>query len=154
MAVQLRNDFKHSGAWIPDAACYENEEAEYAFFTEPVSQKRDAVIARFCHTCPVRTECGEYGRASKSVGVWGGQFMTFSATYNPKDTERGPEYKKQIQGELREDLRKVVVDLYDRSGATTTSVAVYIKRSPYLVKALLAEAGVVLRPSRREAMNA
>lgn len=50
------------------------------------------LIEEYCHRCPVALECGEYGLATQSVGVWGGVFV-------PPESQKG---QQQARRTLRE----------------------------------------------------
>lgn len=68
--------------WVDDAACRGlGVDGDLAF----PETKADgfAFIRRFCHSCPVVQECGEYGmRLGSEHGVWGGRMFEFKGGVN------------------------------------------------------------------------
>jgi len=62
--------------WRPEAACID---ADPSLFV--LEQGQSAAKAKaFCRRCPVMDECYAYGMRTGSVGVWGGQVLTFKRT--------------------------------------------------------------------------
>jgi len=61
------------GRWTEAAACRDEPELADAFTTTEGDGLRSALAV--CARCPVRGECGAYGVASGSDGVWGGAVL-------------------------------------------------------------------------------
>lgn len=50
---------------------------------------------RLCRTCPVMAQCHDFGTATKSVGVWGGELLRDGQTDKELfPVERGPRAKR------------------------------------------------------------
>lgn len=60
------------GSWAEKAICADFDGPDYA---DPPNAETAARAASSCLACPVRPECGAYGRASRGWGVWGGVWL-------------------------------------------------------------------------------
>lgn len=58
-------------AWRERAACQFSDTDQFV----PDSPGPRPPIPAECGRCPVRAECLAYGLATKSIGVWGGQYL-------------------------------------------------------------------------------
>jgi hypothetical protein len=61
--------------WMDSAHCYGSEDPE-KFFDKYLSSE-DVVreVQALCKTCPVKTQCFNYGTYMKATGVWGGRWL-------------------------------------------------------------------------------
>jgi len=63
------------GEWKRDAACDSPDTDPELFFPRSREKLQEAAWAPLCASCPVRDACGEFGRQTRSVGVWGGEWL-------------------------------------------------------------------------------
>lgn len=65
--------------WMDQAECEGRDDLAWIGDWEPVSNKRTGkrLAEEFCSVCPVRLECLKYGIATKSMGVWGGHYLSW-----------------------------------------------------------------------------
>jgi WhiB family transcriptional regulator, redox-sensing transcriptional regulator len=67
----IRHLFVGHEPWVEQAAC--RGQPTSLFFPEKGQHAREA-IKRFCENCPVRRECFDYARRTRTEhGVWGGK---------------------------------------------------------------------------------
>jgi len=63
-------------AWMDSAKCNEKE-MPLDFFFEGYLKSRHVydVVNATCKECPVQAACLNYGKITKSTGVWGGKWL-------------------------------------------------------------------------------
>lgn len=62
--------------WMKEAAC-EGVPVQY-FFEEYIrDQEVYDYVNGLCKNCPVKDICLGYGKATKSIGVWGGKWLLY-----------------------------------------------------------------------------
>lgn len=64
--------------WQDDAACHDADPELFA--VDHDQQLAEAVIHRWCVSCPVIERCRRYAQQTSSVGVWGGELRLMSKT--------------------------------------------------------------------------
>jgi hypothetical protein len=66
-------------AWMNEALCQERDDLNWIGDADHQDNKREAkrLASQFCAYCPVRGECLLYGIASKSMGIWGGHYLSW-----------------------------------------------------------------------------
>lgn len=75
-----------SNSWQEFGLCYNIDGRYLNMFFDEFEQDpeiRPHVIS-FCNACPVRDMCEEYGKATKSDGVWGGKYLVRGKESEPK----------------------------------------------------------------------
>jgi hypothetical protein len=81
--------------WKENAACSNVDEE--LFFPRSREKLQEAAWRPLCGACPVREACGEFGRQTRSVGVWGGEWLgEFTGL-----SENGPGAKLLLAGECK-----------------------------------------------------
>jgi Transcription factor WhiB len=134
-------------SWQDRANCRENESAYYAMFSDSRID-RDKAREDFCTHCPVKVECGLFAGESKSIGVWGGEYIT-PAQARESYVGNGEVLTKERHTALRDR----VVYLYE-SGLTQERVAQIVNKHPATVWGLLKQAGVKGRVRTTKAQRA
>lgn len=86
--IYKNQEFPQAKRWRDNAACAGADPVVF-FGVEGADLKAqysrpDAEWRRFCPKCPVREECLDLARKSKSVGIFGGKFFTYK---NMADTQ-------------------------------------------------------------------
>ena len=69
--------------WIPLAACRGVD--PNVFVPDNPRRWTPAPVMQLCPPCPVRDACREYGRATRSSGWWGGEYLPLpSSAHRPR----------------------------------------------------------------------
>lgn len=73
------------GPWVADAYCgwlvQQGWDPDWwhpqnKSWLNPEGTRYESQAVRICMMCPVRVECGDYGRRHKLSGIWGGRRLT------------------------------------------------------------------------------
>lgn len=66
-------------AWMDEAKCQERGDLNWIGDSDHQENKKQAkILARqFCAVCDVKGECLLYGVATKSMGIWGGHYLSW-----------------------------------------------------------------------------
>lgn len=67
------------------AACRESNPEDF-FDNYLESEEVVATVAELCRSCQVRRQCLNFGVSTKSVGVWGGRWLSNGRMVKKKET--------------------------------------------------------------------
>lgn len=66
-------------SWMSQAQCQERDDLNWIGDADNTEEKKQAkhLARQFCAYCEVRSDCLLYGVASKSMGIWGGHYLSW-----------------------------------------------------------------------------